>query len=126
MDQYGINEKGLSRCITINGKSLSSYEVVDKLNELTKDKISFANELNKFESQVEETLQKHYNYANSQRQKNLDNVMVHQAYDVLRATIRDIADELEIDLKNKEVDYKSAFNKGMDHVIKNHPEGLFK
>ena len=61
-----------------------------------------------------------------QRQKNLDNVMVRQAYDMLRVTIRDIADELEIDLKNEKLDYKSAFNKGMDHVIKNHPEGLFK
>lgn len=98
MDEYGVNEKGLSRCVTINGKSLAAYEVVDKLNELTKDKISFAKELNKFESAVEKTLQKHYNYANNQRQKNLDNVMVHQAYDMLRVTIRDIADELGVEL----------------------------
>ena len=81
-----------------NGDCMGTDEVVDKLNELTRDKISFANELNKFESEVEKTLQKHYNYANNQRQKNLDNVMAHQAYDMLRITIRDIADELGVEL----------------------------
>lgn len=43
-------------------------------------------------------LQKHYHYAENQRQKNLDNVMAHQAYDMLRITIRDIADELGVEL----------------------------
>ena len=46
-----------------NGECMGTDEVVDKLNELTRDKIAFANELNKFESEVEKTLQKHYNYA---------------------------------------------------------------
>lgn len=43
-------------------------------------------------------LQKHYHYAENQRQKNLDNVMVHQVYDMLRITIKDIADELGVEL----------------------------
>ena len=43
-------------------------------------------------------LQKHYRYAYNQRQKNLDNATVAHAYDVLRVTIRDIADELGVDL----------------------------
>ena len=83
-----------------NGECMGTDEVVDKLNELTRDKIAFANELNKFESDVEKTLQKHYDYAENQRQKNLDNVMAHQAYDMLRATIRDIADELGVELND--------------------------
>ena len=85
-----------------NGECMGTDEVVDKLNELTRDKIAFANELNKFESEVEKTLQKHYNYAENQRQKNLDNVMVHQAYDLLRITIKDIADDLGVDVTTLE------------------------
>ena len=51
---------------------------------------------------MEKTLQKHYNYAENQRQKNLDNVMVHQVYDLLRITIKDIADDLGVDVTTLE------------------------
>ena len=32
----------------------------------------------------------------------------------------------ELKKENKELHHQLCFNKGMDHVIKNHPEGLFK
>ena len=85
-----------------NGECMGTDEVVDKLNELTRDKIAFANELNKFESDVEKTLQKHYDYAENQRQKYLDNAGVHAVYKILCVTIRDIADELGVDVTTLE------------------------
>ncbi|WP_296882181.1 hypothetical protein [uncultured Methanobrevibacter sp.] len=103
----------------------SMDEFIEKVNRIIKENQELKEE-NKFKSQMEETLQKHYDYAEFQRLKYLKNAEIHAVYNMLRVTIKDIADELEVDLKNNKLDYKSAFNKGMDHVIKNHPEGLFK
>lgn len=58
--------------------------------------------LNYQQSQINKTievLQKHYNYAYDQRQKNLDNAIVAKAYDVLRSTVDEIANELGIEIK---------------------------
>ena len=58
--------------------------------------------LNEQDQQIKKTkevLQKHYDYAYTQRQKNLDNAIVAEAYNVLRVTVADIADELGIEIK---------------------------
>lgn len=46
-----------------------------------------------------ETLQKHYDYANTQAQRNIDNVMVYASYNLLRDTVKIIAEELGVDLE---------------------------
>ena len=46
-----------------------------------------------------EQLKKHYNYAIQQMNENIDDVMVYKAYDVLRASIKDIAEELGVELE---------------------------
>ena len=46
-----------------------------------------------------ETLQKHYDYADTQAQKNIDNAIVYASYDLLRNTVRIIAKELGVDLE---------------------------
>ena len=44
-------------------------------------------------------LQKHYTYAENQRQKHLDNAMIAKVYAVLRYTVKEIADELGVEIE---------------------------
>lgn len=98
-DDWEIFEDGKHLAFAHSG--YNAQKIIEKLNQLNLEKISFANELNKFESELEKTLQKHYNYAENQRLKYLDNAAVYTAYNMLRVTIIGIAEELEVELNVK-------------------------
>lgn len=53
---------------------------------------------NRFYIAVEQ-LKKHYNYATQQMNKNIDNIFVHNSYQLLRDSIKDIAEELGVELE---------------------------
>lgn len=52
-----------------------------------------------FKMKLIEQLQIHYDYASEQRQKNLDNPLVAQAYDIIRCDVRYLAEEMRVDLE---------------------------
>ena len=82
-----------------DGNILNEKETVNLLVEFFEDCDTLINENEKLKQTVKKVLQKNYDYTKLQRQKNLDNVIAHNAYDLLRATIRDIADDLEVKLE---------------------------
>ena len=82
-----------------DGNILNEKETVGLLMEFFEDCDTLINENEKLKQTVKKVLQKNYDYTKLQRQKNLDNVIAHNAYDLLRATIRDIADDLEVKLE---------------------------
>lgn len=61
------------------------------------EKLYEANE--ELKIKLTETLQKHYDYADTQAQKNIDNAIVYASYDLLRNTVRIIAKELGVNLE---------------------------
>ena len=107
-----------------NREMLSQNEILNKLNEQSVTIQELERELNKigmnhaenigFKFAVKEVLQRHYKYAENQRQKNLDDVKIASIYNLLRSTIRDIADELEIDLTPS--DYDEFWNTKIKHL----------
>lgn len=102
--------------IADNGGWTTYGEIVDVLNEQDQqikelrklldigetNAKSILDVLNYQQSRLNETirvLQKHYDYAENQRQKNLDDAILAQVYNVLRYTVSEIADELRIGIK---------------------------
>ena len=94
-DSKIISEKDFEKKLEIQGykafeDSLTGKEIIDLLNENEELKIRIG-----FTADV---LQKHYNYAYDQACRNIDNVLIYNAYGVLKHTIVSIADELNIEL----------------------------
>ena len=85
---------------------LTCADVVDRLNELY-DENQELKKKNKqlcidfidFKMKLTGQLQIHYDYASEQRQKNLDNPFVAQAYDIIRCDVRELAEEMRVDLE---------------------------
>lgn len=75
---------------TYTGKNMNILDMLECLNNLYESHENYKNDT------LLKVLQKHYDYADNQRQKNLDNVIVYRAYDVLRYTVYDISRELDV------------------------------
>lgn len=102
--EYGLFEDNET------GKGFDMEKCVDLLNSMYEEKESLKNHIQHQDQHIKRLesehvrmtgiLQKHYNYACEQRQKNLDNAMICKVYDVLRYTVRGIADEYGVDLND--------------------------
>lgn len=71
-------------------------EDLNGCNKTAKNAIDFIRGKNEI---CKDVLQKHYDYAYNEKQKNLDDAIVAAAYGVLLYTVSDIADELGIKIK---------------------------
>ena len=93
-------------CKLLNQIDKSYQETIEELDELNdwhkehygctvlEEKLEIG-----YPRKVEKTLQKYYDYSYNQGQRNLDNVMVYQAYNLLTLVINDIASELGVNIK---------------------------
>ena len=87
-------------------QELTEQETVDLLNELHEENQELKKKNKKlsidfidFKMKLIEQLQIHYDYASEQRQKNLDDPFVAQAYDIIRCDVRNLAEEMGVDLE---------------------------
>ena len=85
---------------------LTCADVVDRLNELydenqelKKKNKQLSIDFMDFKMKLIEQFQIHYDYASEQRQKNLDDHFVAQAYDIIRWDVRNLAEEMGVDLE---------------------------
>lgn len=95
IDSEVISEKEFDEKLEYGGykafeDSLTGEEIIDLLNENEELKIRI--------SCTADVLQKHYNYAHDQAYRNINNVLIYNAFGVLKHTIASIADELNIEL----------------------------
>ena len=106
-EKFTICNMGLNGSfIKENGKIIEIERVVDLLNELH-DENQELKKKNKqlsidfidFKMKLIEQLQIHYDYSSEQRQKNLDDPFVAQAYDIIRCDVRNLAEEMGVDLE---------------------------
>lgn len=74
-------------------------ELNDENQELKKKNKQLSIDFMDFKMKLIEQLQIHYDYASEQRQKNLDNPFVAQAYDIIRCDVRELAEEMRVDLE---------------------------
>lgn len=86
---------------------VGNYDKLKKENEQLKQCLNVAKNDEKqlgidfmgFKMKLIEQLQIHYDYASEQRQKNLDNLLVAKAYDIIRYDVRKLAEEMGVDLE---------------------------
>ena len=120
---YHIKDGDEELCYDLCSPSMAKENwnnVVNRLNELNEEnsKLHIQNDFLKDENQhmksvlrenrehkrnrikLTEILRKHHNYAYEQCQKNLDNPVVHRAYEIIRYDVRAIAEEMGIDLND--------------------------
>ena len=70
-----------------------------KLEEVRIDEKQLGISFMEFKMKLIEKLQIHYDYATEQRQKNLDDIFVAKAYDIIRHDIKKLAEEMGVDLE---------------------------
>ena len=68
------------------------------LNEVKNDEKQLSIDFMGFKMKLIEQLQIHYDYASEQRQKNLDNLLIAKAYDIIRYDVKKLAEEMRVDL----------------------------
>ena len=106
---------GMNEVFTITGHRSISDHTLKRLYDLSDfdgiisvtERLNKLAETNKKQSEIidittidtAEQLEKHYNYAIQQMNKNIDDIIVYEAYDVLRLSIKDIAEELGVELE---------------------------
>lgn len=69
-----------------------------KLEEVKSDEKQLEISFMEFKMKLIEKLQIHYDYATEQRQKNLNDIFVAKAYDIIRYDIKKLAEEMRVDL----------------------------
>ena len=74
-------------------------ELNDENQELKKKNKQLSIDFMDFKMKLIEQLQIHYDYASEQRQKNLDDPFVAQAYDIIRCDVRELAEKMRVDLE---------------------------
>ena len=74
-------------------------ELNDENQELKKKNKQLSIDFMDFKMKLIEQLQIHYDYASEQRQKNLCDPFVAQAYDIIRYDVRKLAEGMRVDLE---------------------------
>lgn len=115
-----MNERFYIKCDEINAWSVhekngdvivfdllkhDAEQVCRKLNELSDENTGLKKELEQCKyfhkgvmDTASKTLKEHYRFAEEQRRNNIDNVIIYKSYDVLLATVKDIADKIGVEL----------------------------
>ena len=70
-----------------------------KLEEVRSDEKQLGISFMEFKMKLIEQLQIHYDYASEHRQKNLDNLLIAKAYDIICYDVRKLAEEMGVDLE---------------------------
>lgn len=70
-----------------------------KLEEVKSDEKQLGISFMEFKMKLIEKLQIHYDYATEQKQKNLNDIFVAKAYDIIRYDIKKLAEEMGVDLE---------------------------
>ena len=70
-----------------------------KLEEVRSDEKQLGISFMEFKMKLIEKLQIHYDYATEQRQKNLNDIFVAKAYDIIRHDIKKLAEEMGVDFE---------------------------
>ena len=73
--------------------------VTERLNKLAETNKKQSEIIDITTKRIKLVLEKHYNYTIQQMNKNTDNIIVYQAYELLKNSIKDIADELGVELE---------------------------
>ena len=74
-------------------------ELHDENQELEKKNKQLSIDFMDFKMKLIEQIQIHYDYASEQRQKYLDNPFIEKAYDIIRCDVRELAEEMRVDLE---------------------------
>ena len=82
-----------------NEMAEENEELKQCLNEAKNDEKQLSIDFMGFKMKLIEQLQIHYDYASEQRQKNLDNLLIAKAYDIIRYDVRKLAEEMGVDLE---------------------------
>ena len=80
-----------------NKRIINRY--VDKIKELKNDEEQLSISFLGYKLKLKKILQKRYNYADEQCQKNLNNPIIHRVYDIIRYDVKKLAEEMGVDLK---------------------------
>lgn len=74
-------------------------QLKETINEVKTDEKQLSISFMGYKMQLIEVLQQNYNYAYSQRQKNLDKSIVAKTYEVLAQTVYHIAETMNVDIE---------------------------
>lgn len=74
-------------------------QLKETINEVKTDEKQLSISFMGYKMQLIEVLQQNYNYAYSQRQKNLDKSIVAKTYEVLAQTVCNIAETMNVDIE---------------------------
>lgn len=83
---------------TLNKFNDENEQLKFKLEEVKSDEKQLEISFMEFKMKLIEKLQIHYDYATEQRQKNLNDIFVAKAYDIIRYDIKKLAEEMRVDL----------------------------
>ena len=86
-------------CNELNALVDENEQLKFKLEEVRSDEKQLGISFMEFKMKLIEKLQIHYDYATEQRQKNLDDIFVAKAYDIIRYDIKKLAEEMGVDLE---------------------------
>ena len=78
---------------------IENEQLKETINEVKTDEKQLSISFMGYKMQLIEVLQQNYNYAYSQRQKNLDKSIVAKTYEVLAQTVCNIAETMNVDIE---------------------------
>lgn len=86
-------------CERLNDLNNENEQLKETINEVKTDEKQLSISFMDYKMQLIEVLQQNYNYAYSQRQKNLDKSIVAKTYEVLAQTVYHIAETMNVDIE---------------------------
>lgn len=86
-------------CDKLNEIAEENEQLKQCLNEAKNDEKQLSIDFMGFKMKLIEQLQIRYDYASEQRQKNLDNLLIAKAYDIIRYDVRKLAEEMGVDFE---------------------------
>ena len=86
-------------CNELNALVDENEHLKFKLEEVRSDEKQLGISFMEFKMKLIEKLQIHYDYATEQKQKNLNDIFVAKAYDIIRYDIKKLAEEMGVDLE---------------------------
>ena len=102
LQKYELEEwcQELNKIVDENNQLRKENEQLkETINEVKTDEKQLSISFMDYKMQLIEVLQQNYNYAYSQRQKNLDKLLVAKTYEVLAQTVYHIAETMNVDIE---------------------------
>ena len=97
--QHKLSQQEMEYATTACRQAEENEQLKFELEEVRSDEKQLGISFMEFKMKLIEKLQIHYDYATEQRQKNLNDIFVTKAYDIIRYDIKKLAEEMGVDLE---------------------------